>query len=836
MDIITTNIMSTDLQRVGTWDELSPFLHAARTQQTCAALKNLAYRLATGTIADDAYRREKTRLKTGGLPVAYYQCRYRTTASRAARYHDDKEPTGLAMTDIDGLDDWHTFYEAHIRPILGKCSVLLVHITPSWRGLRLVYPYFRGCGLNASQRRMAEALGLDYDTDPHIDKKIEDMTHASFLVSPDMILYAEREMLFEDWRFLVREAASPTTSLGSSATDATRLPADTPQSATQAPHPPTQPTAQPATTATQRASTGNTTPEGVPEVIPDDALPLYDGRLSYLDIDRAYWELKGGLPGKGRRDEEIYRYARGLRFTTDADRPLMYTLCRRVARATGFSDAETLTKVDSALRYNRSQSLPRDMQAALRLAETRAAPTGEDTDSGVPTVPFPDRLPELLDLLTSNVDPRYRSVVSNAVFPALGTYLCGVTARYITNDLLDPSAMLHVLVGESSAGKSCITEPLRHIMAESDARDSQAKLVEQRWAERNRLLGGNQDKTPRPKVVRIRAAANSTGPVLVYRLLCAQQQGQRNCMYLEVPEIDRLLSLNQKSSRMDLQLIIAAFDRSEWEQDRLTIDKDSVSGSPLAIININASGTPGKVKDYFRKQLVDGPLNRENFSILRVDPMDDTLPHNGTYTPAFDEQLRPYIDRLKTAHGTVCCPEADALALRLHAELTDYFHEMYSVPYKNFAKRALVIAWRKAYLLAIASGGKWTAEMETFIRWSLLDDLEAKMELFGDAVELAMRKDSLPARPCGGRYSRIDLLPQVFGVEDIRRVIRVDDLKSTPSELAASWVRREKARIVIPGIKWEKRPCLMDSTNENTATPNYNTATPHTSQQTLNSK
>ena len=60
--------------------------------------------------------------------------------------------------------------------------------------------------------------------------------------------------------------------------------------------------------------------------------------------------------------------------------------------------------------------------------------------------------------------------------------------------------------------------------------------------------------------------------------------------------------------------------------------------------------------------LTDGPISRINFCTIPEQPIGADMPIYGTYDAAFDEELRPYLDRLKKARGLVECQGARILA------------------------------------------------------------------------------------------------------------------------------------------------------------------------------
>ena len=110
------------------------------------------------------------------------------------------------------------------------------------------------------------------------------------------------------------------------------------------------------------------------------------------------------------------------------------------------------------------------------------------------------------------------------------------------------------------------------------------------------------------------------------------------------------------------------------------------------------------------------------------------MPVYGTYDDTFRENLKPYIEHLNMASGTINCPEAFALAQKLKEENADFARMSQDRVYENLSFRANVIAYLKACVLYVANGCQWESEIEEFVRWSEQYDLYCKMRFFRDAI------------------------------------------------------------------------------------------------------
>ena len=106
---------------------------------------------------------------------------------------------------------------------------------------------------------------------------------------------------------------------------------------------------------------------------------------------------------------------------------------------------------------------------------------------------MPRRLPPLIKLLVSRTPKIYQPAVSHAVFPALGAHLWKTTFRYIDN--VDHEAtLMNCLMGETGAGKNCISDPISFILKDIRLRDRENMEREKEWKKEMQTKGANKDK------------------------------------------------------------------------------------------------------------------------------------------------------------------------------------------------------------------------------------------------------------------------------------------------------------------------------------------------------
>ena len=381
----------------------------------------------------------------------------------------------------------------------------------------------------------------------------------------------------------------------------------------------------------------------------------------------------------------------------------------------------------------------------------------------MPEMPAEKKLPKLIRLLTRNTPKQYKAAVAHAVFPPLGTHLKEVSFEY-TDYVPHEATLMNCLMAHTGAGKGCIDEPIRHIMADIKRRDEENTRREAEWKKDCQKKGANKDKQVRPEGLVIQEIdPDMTKPALVTRM----DEAEGHFVYVKLNEIDLFEQLKGQTGKQHFQLMCLAFDPgAEFGQTR--IGTQSVTARPKCRFNWNACTTIQKGRKFFSRVLTDGPISRINFCTIPEMEIGAEQPIYGKYDSAFDEELKPYIDNLVSARGQIDCPQAFKLAKKLQEECAEFAQLSQDETYWNLSHRAIVIAWLKACVLYVANGCQWEKQIEDFVRWSLQYDLWCKMEFFGADIEAANRgEERIGTR---GPRNLLELLPDEFTIEDAKRV------------------------------------------------------------------
>ena len=506
--------------------------------------------------------------------------------------------------------------------------------------------------------------------------------------------------------------------------------------------------------------------------------------IPYETIVETLEEQMGGQPEHGSRNNFIFSMACHLRYVCNDDPEWI----SQILPTYGEAKEKWMASIRSACARNQTRAMPRIMKRTLNICKQREAEESEirnqksEIDS---PPPMPKRLPPLIKLLVSRTPDIYKPAVANAVFPALGAHLWKTYFRYIDN-VIHEATLMNVLMAGTGAGKDCISAPINYILKDIRQRDQENMQREKEWKKEVNSKGANKDKRQRPEGLVIQEIdPDTTNAAFVQRLADTEER----FLYAKMNEIDQFDALKTNANKKaHFQIMCLAFDPGNiYGQTR--VGTGSVSERVCIRFNWNASTTIRKGQYYFRTVLTDGPISRINFCTIPQREIGSEMPVYGTYDAAFEEELRPYIERLNKARGVVECRQANVLAKKLVEECADFARLSQSRVYENLSFRGNVIAFLKAMVLYVAHDGKWDKCIEEFVRWSLRYDLWCKMRFFGDAIEAQEEKDE--KIPTKGPQNLLDLLPEIFSREDANSLrqrvgIRSDSL----SQMLNNWKQR----------------------------------------------
>ena len=908
MAIGYSNSIRSQVVQTCTPELLHRAMRSSKVKMVCAQLVDALESKLRGEVCNDDYEEMKKKLKSQ-LPILTPHATFRN----GRRKNDEAIPSGLSIYDIDHIPNPRGYWEEKKKVLAGKllggtkfsggvlaeagsesggtkvsgdlqspasCGqarnvlsvldlIVLVHVTPSTQGLRLVFVIPEGMDIAMAQRWMSQQL-----EDSEYDTVVKDLARPSFLVPEEYLLYINEEELFKERNITSTSSALPgggasllagdckspgrladsnpgrltgeypgcfavenanhkvqSSNLKVQSKESSNLKVQSKESSNLKVQSKessnlnvqsndyVQDNRFPGTNGDNAVSSGSAVQPAQPGdshrvddphlgpagdnqdaggVAAQRVFPKEYNGIAYEKLVAKLVELLGGEPEHGSRNAFIFTLACYLRYLCD-DNPAWI---KQVIPTFGEEQNRAFATVESACNRRQAHRLPGIVRKAIKLSqddESKAMCAGcfDDDDFGDIHNPesyfynihqMPQKLPKLIKLLVSKTPEIYRPAVSQAVFPPLASHLLETRFRYIDN-VEHEATLMQILCAPTGSGKESVSQPINRIMADIRKRDEEQRERERKWKDECNSKGANKDRRERPEGLVIQEVnIDMTNPAFVLRM----KEAENHFLYAKVNELNLFDALKGKTNQ-HFRIMELAFDLGNYGQDR--VGPQSVTETVQVRFNWNASCTPRKCRDYFRRVVTDGPISRISFSTIERRPCGSEIPVYGTYDAAFDEALKPYIDNLLKARGLVNCPQALRLARKLVEENAEFSRLSQNFVFENLSFRANVIAYLKACVLYVANGMKWEASIEDFIRWSERYDLWCKLKLFGQMIyDADTDRADLPKTAPHGPKNLLEQLPDEFTMEDyikLRRQEGYEDDNNRRVNIALNqWVHR----------------------------------------------
>ena len=464
-------------------------------------------------------------------------------------------PSGLVLIDIDHIEKPEQVFQ-EIKEKAIEMGLLVAHITPSTKGLRLVFSVPQGMDIVQAQAYYVKALGLK-----NVDACTKDLARLSFCVPEDYFLYIDEDELF-------KEAEEP------------QNPEVQPEQA--APQ-------EEATQATQKTFEENY--KGIP----------YKVIVSVLEM------LLGGQPAHGSRNNFIFSMACYLRYICNDDPDWI----AQILPDYGEARDKWRRTIESACQRAQNKTMPQIVKRAISLAMNKTKAVSEDLPPDMPK-----KIPLLIAHLIKNVPDVCKPAVAVGVFPALASHLKGVKFWLLDGTEKEATFMV-VCMAKQSSGKSAINKPIEYIMADIEQSDEWNRQREQEWKDASVTKSANKEKPKRPDDICVQIlSSDMTNACFVQRLLDAERAGGKY-LYTNIEELELLNQLQTNGSQNVGKIICLAFDNGKYGQER--IGTQSVTARVKIRWNWNASSTIQKGMQFFKGRMVDGTLTRINFSTIIPD-------------------------------------------------------------------------------------------------------------------------------------------------------------------------------------------------------------------------
>ena len=675
----------------------------------------------------------------------------------AARNNKNAHPNGTMTLDFDGLDEKPRDLWERIKDKVMALNPIEVEISASGKGMHIWVLVPQGLTLKESIPFYAKRLGLE----KFADKAVSDPARAIYIVPERNTLYRDWDALFGD---KMLEAPVPT---------AEEIAEIRGRKALQSPAEPG-----PVLQKPQAKRSFPTSYQGIPfsEIVKE-----------LLRLNPAITLNEKGEPVEGCRHSAEVFATQQAKTLTDGN---VEWLQQIIPNWEGDEKA-WLQAISSAQSYEvKYESSNLLKQAIANLKDRQKQETKGTTDWRYADEEprLPKYLPRLAKLLVERVPEVTWPSVINAAFSALATHTFGVWFRTIAGEKLELN-MLTATLAETSNGKSASYKVNEVIMQSIAKADDEALAKEEEWKSKASRKSANTEGEKRPESLIRTCMSTMSDAVLMRRLLIALINGGM-FLYSFYDEIKDLLDLS-KSKRKIKAIMCAAFESKMYGKE--TDGKDFLSARAPMRFNTHFNGVPSDVKAWCADGLTDGYVNRISFAHIKRDRSQKFV--YGDFDEMYAQKLEPSLKNLREKKGEIVCPEALEVARRLQKETEQYVDETEDYQFESLSRRALIIAHRKALILYVADGCRWSKELAKFMRWSFMYDMWVKMHYFGKDLAEAQKKEVVSTH--SGPVNQLQSLPNTFTFEDyrsFRRANGLNDSKGATDATLRTWKCRKHVK------------------------------------------
>ena len=658
--------------------------------------------------AIDKFRATGDQKLKRGLPAFIFQAMFDETESAKGRKgcwrkQSATRLTGLVVMDIDHVEDPKGVFN---NVIMKECKnvgdgILLVYITPSGKGLKIVFKARTEWGnLIDNQHAMAKVLGVE------VDESCKDASRMSFICKESDILFIDKELFaYENKAFSERYTAvyrdghsqgsdcslgagnEVKCSLGSGpevkfeAGDCTL--GSGPEVEFEAgdctlgsgPQAKSQATSLLGQTPASSQSLLGQTPASSQSLQSRDnpcrsALPLGSSKnpcqinlcfkgMAYSEIVEEWWKRNGGVPQEGERNVKLYQLAVNLRAICDNNKALLLQVMPRL----GLDEQELRSIVESACKEppkGISKVLLGILKENGKVNNEKLAALKDDDmarwlwEWGEKIEGMFEDYPILKDVCKGLKRNQYPA----ALFVGGGllmTLMTRCTYRfYHRPEELRRLNNSTLIIGDPASGKSFATRLFKLIASPIVAADKIGKDAINAYREQMRTKGANKEKPKKPKViVRVHPARTSNAQFIQDMVNSVEEvDGQPMQLHMLTfdTELDNTVTVQKGGSWIDKQsLELKAFHNEEDGQ--AYSNNDSILQDFYVTWNFIYTGTPIALKKKVNEQNFGSGLATRLTCIPLPATNFELMSRESTVDFESDERLKEWAGKLDRTKG-----------------------------------------------------------------------------------------------------------------------------------------------------------------------------------------
>lgn len=752
-----------------TADILDVVIHSTIVNDICAELADCCEQMMRGEMSRDDFATKKAELKRR-LPAFCFHAHFKN----GRRLNAEAIPSGLSILDIDHIPSPETFYNEKVKERTKELGIVLVHMTPSAEGLRIVFMLPQKMTLAQGQQWLAGELGLK-----NFDEACKDYARCSFAVPADYIFFIDKEQLF----------ATPTPQKTDTKTSDTDT---TPTINQQRPQP-----------TEETAATSN---EAV-DIDPNTEL-LFDAFVAASGLAPAALNNKGT-----RHNSLVSLLSMGICRLIPQEQLRAIIACRMPAYARE-SDCQQLIKdfYEKYTNTNRPMSfqLRKIYTESLRNKAATTTPSENDieqfeakkeTEQQAQTActnNILNTLPPVLRKTLEGVPANMHMPVLCSVLPLAAAYADGVQVRYCDGQLHRLNLM-SVIVGPQASGKSVCKSRVDLWMKQMLEDDARAREIEDKWKQEKKRRKANE-KAPEDPCVLIRSV-----PVTIScsTLLRRFKNSRGHTLFSFGEELDTLRKTNGAGSwSQKYDIYRLAFDNGVWGQD-YNSDQAESGVVPVAY-NFSILGTYGALKRCFKNDNVENGLSSRIFIAEMPDGAFAPMPVYGKEAEGLATDIDTAVTSLRARQGFVETPLLrQAIGEWVEKKRIEAMADG-DIVKDTYRKRAAVIGFRCGVVASLLEGEE-NEKVLYFARLTAEYILEKQCNFFGETLlsEYKSAEQEMTRQTRNG--SIFDKLPPVFTLNDLQKEKGANVSRNVINNILYRWKKSgwiEKKE----NDKWMKTP------------------------------
>ena len=688
--------------------------------------------------------------------------------------------SGLCVLDVDHVENPQGVFD---NVIMKECKnekngILLVYITPSGKGLKVVFKADVARGnLIENQLWLAGILGVK------ADEGCKDASRRSYLTTEEDILFINKEELFHYENKEFAEKYDAEYRAGHSA-------------ATKA-----------------DAVAGESVEQGAGDVGQMDAVtvPLSFKGRPYAEIIDAWWQKNGGVPEPGERNVKLYHLAVNLRAICDNDKSLLMQVMPRL----GLDEQELQGIVDSACKEP-PKGISKLMQGIIAMSDVRSKMEGGSMQStlnaqldgwGKEIESMFGDFPLLQDVCQGLKRSQYPAAlfVAGGVLMTLMTR-CWYRFYHRPQQERRLNCSLYI-IGHPASNKSMADDICEALLLPMQQADQAGKAALNRYKKDSKKKAANKEGKDKPQgIIRIHPSRTSNGQ-LIEDMLNAKEIVDGKEMQLHMftfdTELDNSITLQSGGSWINKQAMeLKAFHNEKDGQ--MYQNSDSPVDEFRVTWNYIYTGTPIALKKKVNERnfgsglstrLAVIPMPKTNYEMIEFEEQTDIdwqrLARMKDWAYRLDTRsgelpLWPLVRRLYdwTKLRMDDCREDDSEANELMLKRVPYHALNYSAPFIDMRH------WGSLH----EAGGQWMGKYEVDDTDWKLCELIARIQyamqqrFFGVLAEKYFDDMNNDVQFTGKRHQKKSIegynhLADVFTKEDVVNAFQYNNTKAADKKI-----------------------------------------------------